>query len=883
MLLDTEFLIFDVCKIDMRLKTQYLINFLALIVISSFFSSCKTPMERADDAMTIKNYAEAAEIYKEISKDPKATKEDRQTATFRGAQCYNAIHKPKAAMQMYQKALDRGVKDPLLLFNLGDAYKQNGEYQTAIEYFQKYQKEVPSDPRTEVMIQGCEDALTWAEAPTRYKVNEFKPANESGSDDFSPVWADRKNNTIMFTSDRLDGASKEVYSRTGRNHTDVWVIQKERSRRTEKWGEPEVVEGLNTKLNDGVITFNKRMSKMYLTQCNGMSGKEKTCKIYEARKVGTGWEINPEPLPFCIDGTGDDMYKWHYGHPVLADNDKTMYFASDRPGGYGDTTGQMRTKDIWMVTYVRRGRTWSEPVNLGPAINTEHNEMFPYVHSDGTLYFSSDGHPGIGALDIFESSKTGEGPTDWSTPKNMKSPINSKGDDFSIIMDDTKEYGLFTSTRKNDQDDIYEFYMEPIVCTLRGQVTDCDSGTAIANALVVVSNNVDSSKIRLVTDDKGYYETELGINREFTIEVSKREDYYYDAKPQYVSTMGVENSIDCQHVKDFCLKNTCNDVFVLPIYYDLDKAYIREDAKPNLDDLISTLKKYPKMAVELGSHTDCRADYEYNRALSQRRADSAIAYIIDHGEINPFRLEARGYGESQLVNHCECEGAVRVPCSDEEHQANRRTTIKVVNCNFDVLSIGVDYALRNDDALGGKGSIYSPYLLEKQRDYLIETKGNIDSFLRAKEVEDSLKQVELEMEAFLAKYDFVPLSTRGKNQLVTAEVGRRKVKFIFTGEDRRTEVPEEMVVRWLEDKVITVDNFKNSNDKIKLSNGTKVFSNSFTLPELKIGDKTYTNVKCKLDMEAKDPILGYSLFDKEYIDFEIKEGKIWLLKDDEEE
>ncbi len=843
--------------------------------LASSLTSCMSPMKKANDAFTKKQYAVAADIYRGVSGDSKETKENRQTAAFRAGEGYRLNHDPKNALKMYEKATRYGVKDPIILFRTAQMHKQRGNFEAAIEAFKKYQKEAPSDPRTEVMLKGCEAALKWKEERTRYTVENFKPANDSKADDFSPKWADRKNKTIMFTSDREGGINKkEQYDWTGRKHTDVWKIKLEGSRGKVKWTEAEVVEGLNTKFNDGVIAFNKRMSKMYVTQCNGESGKEKTCKIYEARRVGKGYQMNPEPLDFCKDN------RWSYGHAALADNDKTMYFVSNRPGGYGDTAAVESTKDIWMVTYVRRGRTWSEPINLGPAINTEGNEMFPYVHTDGSMYFSSDGHAGVGALDIFETRKNGEGPTDWDIPKNMKSPINSPGDDFGIIMTPTKEAGFFTSNRKRDQDDIFEFSMEPIVCKLKGQVTDCDSGTAIVDALVLISNNIDSSKIRLRTDSKGYYETPLTINTEYTIEVSKRSDYYYDAKPQYVSTMGVENSLDCQHVKDFCMKNTCNDVFVLPIYYDLDQANIRLDAQPILDDLIKTLQKYPRMAVELGSHTDCRASYEYNRELSQRRADSAIAYLIERGRLNPFRLEARGYGESQLVNHCHCEGADKVPCTEEEHQENRRTTVKVVNCNFDVLSIGVDYKERNDEALAGKGSIYSPYLLEKQRAYLVKTKGNIDSFLRARAIEDSLLIIQKEQEELLAKYDIIPLTKSRDKYTLYAYIGRRKVKFVYNGEERRTLIPQTMVVQLLDNKTITVDDFRNSNDKIKLSNGMKIFGTSFTIPELKVNDKVYTKVKCKM-VQTKQPILGYNIFDKEYVDFELKDDKIWLLKDEE--
>ena len=331
------------------------------------------------------------------------------------------------------------------------------------------------------------------------------------------------------------------------------------------------------------------------------------------------------------------------------------------------------------------------------------------------------------------------------------------------------------------------------------------------------------------------------------------------------------------------MKNTCNDVFVLPIYYDLAEDFIRDDAMPILDDLIKTLQKYPKMAVELGSHTDCRADYDYNLDLSQRRANSAIRYIIEKGKINPFRLEARGYGESQLVNNCACEDNLKSNCSEDEHQKNRRTTVKVVNCNFDVLSIGVDYVQRNDAALNGKGSIYSPYLLDQQRQFLTATKGDIDSFLRVQAINDSILLVKKEFEELAAKYDFISLASgRGEgNYSVYGYIGRKKIKFNYDGSERRTLIPQEMVEQLISAGAISATDFKDSGEKIKLADGTKIFGTSFTLKELKIDDKVFTNVKCKM-IETNELMLGFSTFEKDYVDFEIKDGKIWLLKESEE-
>jgi len=202
--------------------------------------------------------------------------------------------------------------------------------------FKLYQKEVPGDERIETMLQGCEAALKWEEEKSRYIVESFKPANDRKADDFSPMWSDRKNKTIMFTSDRAEGLNKAPYDRTQRGFTDVWQVKLEGSRGKVKWGDPNLVEGLNTKWNDGTVTFNSRRSVMYITQCNSETGKVPKCKIYEARKSGRGWQMNPEPLSFC--NWRKRTPNWNYWTPYLKETKtKPCTLTSDRPGGYGDT------------------------------------------------------------------------------------------------------------------------------------------------------------------------------------------------------------------------------------------------------------------------------------------------------------------------------------------------------------------------------------------------------------------------------------------------------------------------------------------------------------------------------------------------------------------
>ncbi len=850
----------------MRIGRLLLITMMTTTIV--VVSSCKSSMKKADENLNLHQYAVAADMYGKVYKDKKTEKIDQIKAAYNAAECYRLNHDSRNALKWYATAERKGMKDPVVVYKKAEMMMREGQYTEAIVEFQKYQKMAPGDPRSAQMIKGCEVALTCKDKKTRYIIENFKVANESKFDDYAPMWADKKHNTIMFTSDRPEGESKEQHKWTGRGYSDVWMVEKKGKRGRERWNAPALVEGLNSKFNDGVVTFDSKYSVMYFTQCNGEKGNERTCKIYEARRRGKAWDVTPTPLPFCSDSSAN------YGHPALSPDGKKLYFVSDMPGSMqseGFDTLE-RTKDIYVVNYVSRGRTWSPPINLGPTINTTANEMFPFVHDDGTLYFASDGHPGLGGLDIYYSTGVAE---EWSAPVNMGCPVNSKGDDFAIILDDTKEYGFFTSDRAKGDDDIYEFSMIPMVFILKGTITDCDKKSTLGGALVTISNNKDTSKIRITTDRTGFYETPLKLGYKYEINVSKREDYYYDAKPKFVSTEGLEQS--SEFIKDFCLKNQCDDIFVLPIYYGLDSANLRQDSRRILEELVETLKKYPKMKVELGSHTDCRAPFDYNRALSQRRADSAVAYLMTRG-INPFRLEARGYGESQLVNKCECEDNKIVPCTEAEHQENRRTTVKVVNCNYEFKTETIDKKNINEAALNPIGGpIYSPFLIEKRKEYLLSNKDSIDKIIKAIEAEDKKKQDELERARLAELYDIITLTKQRDKMLVDVMVDKKKIRFYYNPEALRTEIPQNTVEQLLKAKSISIDDFSEGKEKIRFTDGSKVTSKSFKIKEITIDGVTFKNVRCKMVEDDKKPTMGNSLFD-DYDGVEVKDDKLLLKK-----
>ncbi len=839
------------------------------ILFSFLLLGCGVSLQEANKNYQLHQYAIAADMYEVLSKDKDLAKIDKQEIAFKAGEAYRLNHDSKSALKMYAKAINYGKKDAIAYFRKAEMLMAQEQYVEALAVLKEFKKNNPADPDVDLRIEGSELALKCADKKTRYIIDNFKPANTSKSDDRVPRYADRKSKTLMFTSDRIDGESKRQWKWTARQFEDLWMVQYKGRKGREKWQAPELVDGFG-EFNEGVVTFDARFSTMYFTQCNGLDGKDSTCKIYEAKKRGSSWEVTPVPLPFSST-------EYNCGHPALSPDGKKLYFVSDMQGSMQDDKEKLeRTKDIYVVNFVRRGKTWSDPINLGPTINTPGNELFPFVHADGTLYFSSDGHVTLGGLDILHATAKSESPTDWEKPVNMGCPINSHGDDFGILVDEDKEHGFFTSDRGRGDDDIYEFSMTPLVLILKGTITDCDNTLPLKDALVEISNDADSTKIRIMTDDRGFYETPLRLGVNYEINVSKREDYYYDAKSKSVSTVGVEQSTE--YIKDFCLENQCDDVFVLPIYYGLDSAFLRGESKTVLDGLIATLKRYPKMSVELGSHTDCRATYEYNIDLSQRRADSAVNYILTQG-INPYRLEARGYGESQLTNKCACEGREIVPCTEDEHQENRRTTVTVVNCKYEFRWSNPEVQDTNEVAIQG-GAVYSKVIIEARKDFIRNHGSEYEKEIAAIELEKKQQEEEAERLRFAKMYDIVNLSKVRDDYFINGHIGRKRIKFEFDMEGSRIEIPQSKVEELLKSKAIEISDFSDGREKIKLSDGTKLTSNSFRIKELELEGVTLTRVRCKMVDDSKKAVLGGGVF-SDYLDMEIKDDKLFLKKEEE--
>jgi peptidoglycan-associated lipoprotein len=641
---------------------------IVLVSFTALLYSCgaqKGSMAKAREAFKKKEYYTAGENYKAVYSKTKV-KDEKNEACFQTAECYRLSNDNKNAENWYRKAVKGDPNNLEAQLKLAQSLKNNQKFSEAIVEFNAYKKKNPSDTKVDDYIKGCELALKWKNEKTRYVVENVKSLNTKWSD-FSPMFY--KKNELYFTSDREKGTSGKMYGWTGNGYTDIYkVVYKvdKKNPNNIRYEVPALVDKnvVNTPYNDGTVAFDAKGTTMYYTQCNGKNGNGASCRIYKTTAAGTEWS-EPEVLPFSSDS-------FNCGHPILSKDGQVMYFSSDMPGGQGG-------KDLWYVTYTKRGNTWGDPINLGSTINTEGDEMYPFIADDGTLYFSSNGHVGLGGVDIYFAKGDF---ADWSDPVNMKSPINSGGDDFAMTLVKDKSSGYFSSNREGGrgQDDIYRFYMTPLVFTLSGVARDIKTKELLPNTYITITNSSDTTKLVLKTDASGGYKTTLKPQTDYEL-FAANEDYF-DSKMESQTTRNLEFSTDL--VQDFLLEepDLSKDFTIQGIYYDLDKANIRPDAALILDSLVYSLKKYPKIRIELGSHTDCRADSIYNKDLSQRRADSAVAYIVTHG-IDSARLVARGYGESSLANDCACEGNyVKRRCTEEEHQLNRRTTVRLLDKKY---------------------------------------------------------------------------------------------------------------------------------------------------------------------------------------------------------
>ena len=373
--------------------------------------------------------------------------------------------------------------------------KKDGKYQQAIEEFKKYKQIAPSDSRADQQILSCELALQWQRNPEAYKVEELKDLNSRDAD-FSPAYGRDDFGVIYFTSSRDDAAGNKTHGATGQSFTDIFESRLDKK---SKWSTPVPVDNLNSESEDGTPNFSSDYSELYFTRCEAGKREKKGCVIMVSKRTGDKWS-DPEDTKILPDSLVA-------AHPALSSDGLTMYFVSDMPGGSG-------LKDIYYVNRTDVSDAWSAPVNLGPDINTSGNELFPFVRDDGSLYFASDGHIGMGGLDIFKATSQPDG--SWVV-KNMQFPVNSFADDFGITFETGNERGIFSSTRKGrGNDELYTFELPPLRFNVTGLVKDEKTGSPIQGSV-----------IQLIASDGSNLQAETGAGGDFKFALRQDVDYIF--------------------------------------------------------------------------------------------------------------------------------------------------------------------------------------------------------------------------------------------------------------------------------------------------------------------------------------------------------------------
>ena len=654
-------------------KIQTLLLILIFVMTTGeSFSQKKSKDFRANAAFDAGEYFDAIDLYKNAYNKIK-DKTKKTEIVFRIAECYRILREARKAELWYLKAINQDYQDPIIYLRYAEMLMMNENYEEASEQFKKYKELVPEDPRAENGIRSCQVAVEWIENPIGYEVEEMRYFN-SRERDFSPAYSEDDYATVLFTSTRDDATGKDIHGGTGENFTDIFISRQDRKG---KWSTPVPLgEDFSTEADDGTPSVSQDYSVLYFTRCPRGKNEQLGCQIYSSRRSGGEWS---EPSKVQI---GSDSII--IAHPAIAPDNMTLYFVSDMSGSVGG-------KDIWKVTRANEGDEWGEPENLGQDINTPGDEMFPYVHADGTLYFSSDSHIGIGGLDIYKAVKNDS--ERW-TVENLRPPINSPEDDFGIIFESRNERGFFSSSRKGrGNDEIYAFYLPPLKFNITGVVKDEKNDRPIPGASVK-SIGSDGISIEAETGQDGTFRFMLQPNTDYVFVASK--DRYLNGKERE-TTKGREKSTDFQTT--IYLSAVDQVIEIDNIFYDFARWDLRPESMISLDNLVETLNDNPTITIELMSHTDSRGTDADNQLLSQRRAQSVVDYLISKG-IAADRLVAKGYGETQpkavdekiaaqypflkvgQVLNEEFIESLPEDQKEQAHQVNRRTEFIVLRTDY---------------------------------------------------------------------------------------------------------------------------------------------------------------------------------------------------------
>jgi len=674
-----------------------------LLSVVLFLTGCgiQQRIKRADKKYAIGEYYIAADIYKSCYSRLSAKKERelKGYVAFRQGECYRAINNVRS-VNCYQNAIrcKYQLQDSTVFLHAAQAYQYQGKYKDALKYFELYLEAHPDDYIAKAGKYACTKIEEWKHEFSRYKVSEAKEFNQRRSSNFAPMFIGSETDAIMFTSNRQEkpkSGSKKLHRPSNVTGQQLFQLYQTRKNAAGEWEESELAEGLYTEQEEqqndstggksagsaemGVCCFTGDGRTMYFTYSKPINGQDLGAKIYKSDRASGEWS-EPQEVKLFADSSIT------VGHPALNQTGDTLYFVSDAEGGQGG-------KDIWMAEL--DGSNWVNPQPLGAGINTSADEMYPYIHADGTLYFASNGHPGYGGLDIFKATQdtTNHDSVVWVL-YNLGAPFNGAGDDFGITFAGNSQDGFFSSNRgdKKGFDKIYRFVLPEMEFLAEGAVND-ESGEPIAEAkLRIVGSDGTNSQISARRD--GTYKIKLKRDVKYVMLATARG--YLNAKEQW-------NTYDLKDSKtyeiNFALSPISRPVKMENIFYEFGRWELTQMSQEDLLKLVKLLNDNPNITIELSAHTDLVGNEEFNLELSQKRAQSCCDFLIAHG-IERERLTPVGYGKTKPVIADKALNKrypfipveqvldetfiLSLPADKQEicNQINRRTEFKVVKTTY---------------------------------------------------------------------------------------------------------------------------------------------------------------------------------------------------------
>lgn len=657
-------------------KHKILLFLTGIIALLLILSGCGADnyARKAEEYYAIGEYFDAAEEFKKAySHTPVKEKSKRGERAWKMAECYRRIGYSAKAAGAYQNAVRYKTGGPEAILRLAQMQHWMGKYNEAIKNYTLYLDSVPSSLEAKNGLEGCKLAAVWKKKGSLYSIKKM-PILSSRRADYSPALYGDNWDQLYFTTTRPQAKGEDASGITGVKMADIFFSQKDDKG---KWSKPEAVEGeLNTDFEDGACSFSPDGKTMYFTRCTHDPNYPRYAVIMSSNRSDATWS-KPEEVKISNDTLST------FAYTAVSPNGEWLFFSSDMPGGQGGM-------DLWKVSLDEHG--FGAPENLGPKINTFADEVFPSFRANGELYFSSDGHPGMGGLDLFRAEQDTAGV--W-TLENLGSPMNSAGDDFGMTFEGLHNRGFFSTNRGNGRgwDQIMSFECPEIVQSIKGWVYEKD-GYELPEALVYMVGN-DGTNLKLSVRSDGSFVQEVKPNVAYVL-LGTCKGYMNHKQEIFIDT----SSVSREHVLQFPLASMTDPVLIRNVFYEFDSAELTDSSTIALDSLAVLLAENPSVTIELSSHCDYRGRDEYNLRLSQRRAESVVNYLISRG-LPAGRLIPVGYGESRpkIVTRRQAEQnpflqvgdtlteAFILALPDEAQQEacnalNRRTEFRVMRTTF---------------------------------------------------------------------------------------------------------------------------------------------------------------------------------------------------------